>query len=576
MKKILALLLSLCSFLHGVQVTTTADSGPNSLRDAINTVNSGVGGETITFNIPEIDSGFDASTGTWKITLNSSLPDIVKPNTTVDGTTQPVAPIVADIRIEISGENVVGGVAIALSTGSDGSAVKGLAINSFYQGTPSLIGTGILVTTSGNTIENNYIGTAVTGTNSTDGRPRFNGIGVYLLGSNATNNTVTNNIIGGSSFNHGAISLNNSANTNLVSNNFIGVDKSGAVVIDNTIVGIQIGAASDGNTIVSNVVSGSTFCQILFDNFGSQFSGFFFPPAVSNVIDSNKIGTNSAGNAIFVQKANGILLSTGNSNTEIKNNLISGNLHGILAVPTVVGFHDNVLIENNKVGTDMTGAFALPNARSGITLGYNRNAVVRNNLVSGNLENGLLLQGYFTDGLIVGNSIGTNATVTQVIGNGCNGIQLGNQGQFPTSDNCIGGLDDSEQNIIVGNGKNGIYVYYSSTVHNQIINNCIGTTPEVDGVIFGNGKNGIFILGSDSNILQRNHIKNNKENGIILCKGSCNTIGGLPVKDGPIANLNQNSIMNNGCYGIVANPKDNHIFKNILSGNSKGDFKKCS
>ena len=49
-----------------VTVTTTADSGPGSLRDAV--ANAADGG-TITFKIPKRDAGHDAASRTWTITL---------------------------------------------------------------------------------------------------------------------------------------------------------------------------------------------------------------------------------------------------------------------------------------------------------------------------------------------------------------------------------------------------------------------------------------------------------------------------------------------------------------------------
>src|SRR4051794_13981404 len=61
-------------------VTTTADSGPGSLREAIETANAAPGLDTITFAIP--------GSGVQTIQPLSALPTITDP-VIVDGTSQP-------------------------------------------------------------------------------------------------------------------------------------------------------------------------------------------------------------------------------------------------------------------------------------------------------------------------------------------------------------------------------------------------------------------------------------------------------------------------------------------------------
>jgi hypothetical protein len=66
-------------------VTTTADSGPGSLRQAIIDSNNNVGLDTIEFNIP---AGQCQANGVCVITLATSLPDVTD-GMTLDATTQP-------------------------------------------------------------------------------------------------------------------------------------------------------------------------------------------------------------------------------------------------------------------------------------------------------------------------------------------------------------------------------------------------------------------------------------------------------------------------------------------------------
>src|SRR5882724_4279089 len=127
-------------------VTTTADSGPGSLRQAIMDANANPGVDTINFNIPP--------GGVQTITPLSQLPSIsLFGPTIIDGTTQPG--YAGTPLVEINGATA-GSVSGLIIRGT-GNTVRGLVINRFA-------GTGIFLDSSGNTIEGNYIGTDPTGT----------------------------------------------------------------------------------------------------------------------------------------------------------------------------------------------------------------------------------------------------------------------------------------------------------------------------------------------------------------------------------------------------------------------------
>ena len=68
-------------------VTNTRDDGVGSLRVAITQFNE-FDGERISFAIPQTDSGYDVSTGTFVIQPRSALPVIISPSVMVDGRTQ--------------------------------------------------------------------------------------------------------------------------------------------------------------------------------------------------------------------------------------------------------------------------------------------------------------------------------------------------------------------------------------------------------------------------------------------------------------------------------------------------------
>jgi len=69
-------------------VTTTADVGAGSLREAINCANAKGSPSVIQFDIPLTDPGYDAARGVFVITVNSPLPVVVQDGVTIDGRTQ--------------------------------------------------------------------------------------------------------------------------------------------------------------------------------------------------------------------------------------------------------------------------------------------------------------------------------------------------------------------------------------------------------------------------------------------------------------------------------------------------------
>ena len=56
-------------------VTNTQDSGEGSLRQAILDAEERVGSDTVVFNIPTSDPGYNQVLGVWTIQLDDELPD---------------------------------------------------------------------------------------------------------------------------------------------------------------------------------------------------------------------------------------------------------------------------------------------------------------------------------------------------------------------------------------------------------------------------------------------------------------------------------------------------------------------
>ena len=172
---------SACTTVVGpTLVVTTADDHDDgvcdsdcTLREALNVSNVAEGRINISFAI-------DAS-GTQTIALASGLPNITNP-VVIDGTTQIdhqlakgfAPPAAGDPAIEISGINEVAADGLVLASGSGGSTLRGLGIQNFTLGTFEGTGAaGVRVSSSGNTLEDLYVGTSSTGLLA---RPNDNGI----------------------------------------------------------------------------------------------------------------------------------------------------------------------------------------------------------------------------------------------------------------------------------------------------------------------------------------------------------------------------------------------------------------
>jgi streptogramin lyase len=211
-------------------VTTTADSGPGSLRDAITQINadtnhalyaspSNPNVDEIDFNITAASdaagdgTGYNAVTGVATIQPQSALPTITAPvvlNAASQSGYASKPVIVLDGTLAGNGVN-----GLVLTASAAGSTVQGFAIDHF-------IGNGIEVDGGGNNVlASNYIGVDATGNSAGNAE---NGIdlnnssgntirgttsgagniiscngrnGIALIGSSATGNVVEGNSIGG-------------------------------------------------------------------------------------------------------------------------------------------------------------------------------------------------------------------------------------------------------------------------------------------------------------------------------------------------------------------------------------------
>ncbi len=399
-------------------VTSIADSGVGSLRQAIIDSNASIGiVDSIEFNI--------AGPGPHTIAPATPLPAIVD-RVIINGFTQADTiennnsvgqAINAVLQIELAGDlagpNANG---LRLAAGSQGSEIRGLAINRFS-------GAGILVESSGNKVAANFIGTNITGTSSL-----ANGPGVQITASNNTiggllpadRNVISGNVTG--------ITLLQ-ANDNAIAGNLIGTDVTGNSRLANS-TGIQLVGASNnligGNsTAARNIISGNDSIGIEFLN--SSSGGSLLPPT-NNRVQGNYIGLNVGGTAALPGQhlGGGVILGG-------IENLLGGSLPGQGNV--IAGNQSNGVrvanrntVQGNLIGTAADGVVAVPNSDNGVQLLGSMNAIIggstpaAGNVIAGNTAAGIEVINDIGS-FIEHNRIGIGLDSSS-IGNGAAGIEV--------------------------------------------------------------------------------------------------------------------------------------------------------
>jgi parallel beta-helix repeat protein len=147
--------------IESIVVSNTNDSGPGSLREAIDRANNNAGPDSIVFNIQSSDPGFDVVSGVWAIKPQSPLPLVTDGNLTIDGSSQ--TEFSSDLNlygpeIQLDGSEAVGSPSHGLFILSGMNTVRGLIINRFHN-------SGILLSgpsANDNLLVDNYIGVNAT------------------------------------------------------------------------------------------------------------------------------------------------------------------------------------------------------------------------------------------------------------------------------------------------------------------------------------------------------------------------------------------------------------------------------
>jgi hypothetical protein len=582
-----ALLLSLNARASGstpmaltYTVTTTADSGAGSLRQAILDSNASVGVlDTIDFSI--------AGGGVHTIAPLDNLPVIDDP-VIIDGTSQPG--YAGTPLIELDGVNSPSGgfsAGYSPTTGfgakcglyvlAGNCTIRGLAINGFQD-------MGILLVNGGaNLVEGNYLGTNAAGT-AADGNDK----GILILDS--PNNTIggitaaARNVISGN-LTHGVHVMGLNATGNIVRGNYVGLNAAGTAAVGNGNTGLLIESAFPvvGGTAAGagNVVSGN-FNGIYLDVLGPIPPGFSSGAPGNCTIQGNLVGTDAAGTANLGNLLDGIFVEgdtgTIGGSSAAARNVVAGGTRGLYLAG------DNLTAQGNFIGTNAAGTVAIANF-IGVLVGGQDNVLGgpgagEGNLISGNNvaaigSAGVMLISGASGFSIAGNRIGTNLAGTAA---------LPNRAGVRVEDGCLGGTlggaTIAHANVISGNVQSGLIVSGAVTVTgNRIGTNLAGAAA------LPNGQHGISIEGFAGAFISSNVISGNVGSGVRVQGGASSLTlnrigtdlagtGALPNGDGGVKGnatgltMTSNTIAFNVSHGVEIPAGDaNRMTQNSIHSN---------
>jgi hypothetical protein len=422
-------------------VTNTNDSGPGSLRDAINQANQNPGPDVINFNIP--------GAGPQVIQSLQDLPAI-SDAVTIDGTTQPG--FAGSPLVEVNGTNLAADQAALFVTASN-STIRGLVVRDAAVNIELTMGLG-------NVIEGNFIGSAGSGQAGASARS----VGVEIIQSSSNTIGATTgqgrNVI--SANGHQGVIIRNS-NATVIEGNSIGLDAAGSSILGNSDNGVDLGGTT-GTTVGGTAAGARNLIS------GNRADGINVFEGMGDLIQGNFIGTDSTGARGLGNAGYGIVVvdssETIGGTSPSAANIISANGIlgqgsagiGVIGDPKVSQAGD--IIQGNFIGTDVTGSLPLGNMGSGIAACEQVNTQIGGaaggaaNVISSNAENGIAI-GVLQQGrtgstafLVQGNFIGTDRTARLNLGNTLCGVFVdGNS----VVDRVLG-------NVIAFNGTNGICI----------------------------------------------------------------------------------------------------------------------
>jgi hypothetical protein len=473
--------------IETIEVSSTADAGPGTLRDAILRANSSVAplSTRITFRL-----GNNA-----KICPLSPLPTISRP-THIDGTSEQLYAGKPIIVLDGSCMGTQQSPGLRVAAGS--STISALVIINFN-------GDGIILEgTDKNSVRGSYIGIGADGVTAAGNKEN----GIFINGSSS-------NTIGSESLNGG----------NVISGNGVrGEIKHGILIHDggsNTIVGNKIGTNAVGSAAVPNSANGIFIHQSPANSIGGAGAPY------RNIISGN--GTNLPGNS---DVGYGITVAGPLAgNHVIQGNYIGTDASGTKKIPNMrsgINLHNTA---QNLIGGELTSQRNVVSGNNRHGINVEGSAPYCADPVFGN-------QGFSHHNKIIGNFVGTNAAGTAALGNGAHGISLYKTHFATVSNNTVAGngfsasVDGVHDGISILGDPDGCPNYPGGyapsapdpldyiSIGNILTKNRIGLG--VAGQKIPNARHGVRIqdslnnrVGGDTSV-ERNVIKFNKGSGVYV------------------------------------------------------------
>jgi hypothetical protein len=410
-------LLAAPLYANTFTVTSTANAGAGTFRQALLDANANPGDDDVEFAI----AGCPGSPPLCTIAPSSALP-IVTGRVFINGYLNGMG--TPNSNPTTAGLNTVLGVEIDLTSNGGcldfrgGGRLRGVVVNRSptvavcVQGSPAF------------EIDGCFVGTNATGTAALG-----NDTGILLISDDnlvggstpAARNLIAGNTTGIQIGTGIAQAPPNTARNNLVTGNLIGTNAAGTAALPGQSTGIVVqmdGSSFSGHTTsiggplpqLRNVISGQAQDGVLLSG------GSLLGPG-QNVVLGNYIGTDVTG-AVALPNGNGVRITAFNGGntvggaTAANGNLISGNTGPGVAI----GTPDNV-VRFNRIGTDAAGTGALPNG-TGIQIDVFDDNLVTANVIAFNGNVGVLM------GTIDDSTVGNTLDENSIHANGARGIDL--------------------------------------------------------------------------------------------------------------------------------------------------------
>lgn len=474
-------------------VSSLADSGPGSLRQALLDANASAGFDVIEFTVA----------GTIRVG-RTALPPITE-GLLLAGRTAPGYATAPVVRIDF--QNTAG---LIVAAGADFTRIEGLSL-------VDAAGPGVTVAGSNARLSNNFIG--VWGNGLTVEPNRGAGVLVQssavatVIGFDSAERFELSNLISG---NLGDGVTIDGARDSVVAANQIGTDVAGRIALGNRGHGVRItngatlsligGEATGGNNPTQgsfvrpprgNLISANWRCGVLID-----------AGATNNQLSGNFIGTTASGNAPLGNWQDGVAIVNANGNrltgTKIGldpfvyYNVLAGNGGNGLRVTS----SNDTTVYANFFGLGANNATRVANGRSGLLVNGTSQVVTvggvipLGNVMSGNVRHGIEVRDT-AGGFVSFNSFVGQVAFGGAVPNGLSGILVtsSNPGFDPAVSSTWNRIRTS---LIGGNLGSGIE-FLDNARGAEVTDTAVGTDYTINGALpnFGNG---IVVGGNASQI----------------------------------------------------------------------------